>query len=318
MPSSKSFFKHIYVEDSILEHENTKLIISKIKNPVIINIKNYLEIFGRKKQDFLLQKENPSLILAKKYNNFIYPNPPYCQNFGYKNSYYISMVLNCLFDCKYCFLQGMYDSGHLVIFVNIEDYVNELAKIKPPAMVFLSYDTDLLAIENLTGFIHKIYNFSDRLKGIVLEIRTKSSNFKVIEDLKSLSNIVLAWSLLPDELIKIFEAKTPPLIERLKAICKALEKGWKVRLCFDPLIFLKDSLTYYEKMINTICQHIDVNKVFDISLGNFRMNKDYLKKAKSLRPELLAIETEDKIFYNEILNKIRSLSVDKKINSLYN
>ena len=38
-------------------------------------------------------------------------------------------MYNCLFDCKYCFLQGMYSSANYVIFVNYEDYYDEIKKI---------------------------------------------------------------------------------------------------------------------------------------------------------------------------------------------
>ena len=31
-------------------------------------------------------------------------------------------MYNCLFDCRYCFLQGMYNSSNFVIFVNYEDF----------------------------------------------------------------------------------------------------------------------------------------------------------------------------------------------------
>ena len=29
---------------------------------------------------------------------------------------------NCIYDCRYCFLQGMYRSAHYVVFINYEDY----------------------------------------------------------------------------------------------------------------------------------------------------------------------------------------------------
>mgnify|MGYP006970641936 FL=1 len=30
-------------------------------------------------------------------------------------------MMNCIYDCSYCYLKGMYPSGHMVLFVNIED-----------------------------------------------------------------------------------------------------------------------------------------------------------------------------------------------------
>ena len=35
-------------------------------------------------------------------------------------------MLNCIYDCKYCFLQGMFRSANFVIFVNYESFMNEI------------------------------------------------------------------------------------------------------------------------------------------------------------------------------------------------
>ncbi|SVD49612.1 uncharacterized protein METZ01_LOCUS402466, partial [marine metagenome] len=41
---------------------------------------------------------------------------------GGKNNYYFSHMLNCIYDCRYCFLQGMYRSAHYVLFVNYDEF----------------------------------------------------------------------------------------------------------------------------------------------------------------------------------------------------
>lgn len=35
-------------------------------------------------------------------------------------------MMNCIFDCEYCYLKGMYPSGNLVVFVNLEDILRSL------------------------------------------------------------------------------------------------------------------------------------------------------------------------------------------------
>ena len=52
---------------------------------------------------------------------FFYEGAPVCQDFGNTNFYYCSTMMNCIYDCSYCYLKGMYPSGHMVLFVNIED-----------------------------------------------------------------------------------------------------------------------------------------------------------------------------------------------------
>lgn len=38
-------------------------------------------------------------------------------------------MMNCIFDCEYCYLKGMYPSGNLVVFVNLEDIFAELESL---------------------------------------------------------------------------------------------------------------------------------------------------------------------------------------------
>ena len=70
--------------------------------------------------------------------------------------FYITPMLNCLYNCDYCFLQGMYPSGNIVIFVNQNDLqeaiTKEVVEMKfqsPPKIISVSYNTDLLAMEHI-------------------------------------------------------------------------------------------------------------------------------------------------------------------------
>ena len=46
-------------------------------------------------------------------------NTPKDFTIGFKENYYFSHMLNCIYDCKYCFLQGMFNSANFVIFTNL-------------------------------------------------------------------------------------------------------------------------------------------------------------------------------------------------------
>ena len=66
---------------------------------------------------------------------------------------------NCLYDCRYCFLQGMYNSAHYLWFVNYEDFKDEITQTasigKEQKYFFSGYDCDSLIFESLTGFLQK-------------------------------------------------------------------------------------------------------------------------------------------------------------------
>ena len=54
--------------------------------------------------------------------------------------------MNCIFDCEYCYLKGMYPSANIVVFVNLEDIFAEVAQKLENHSLYLcvSHDTDLL------------------------------------------------------------------------------------------------------------------------------------------------------------------------------
>ena len=120
--------KTIYIEEEIKDHERTKKILLKFKNVRRIFIEKYTEIFNKKNQNFIIQKNNPAIILAKKYGNLII-NTPKGYSIGRANNYYFSYMYNCIFNCKYCFLQGLYSSSNYVIFINYEDFFKEIAEL---------------------------------------------------------------------------------------------------------------------------------------------------------------------------------------------
>ena len=130
----------IYFEDEIKSHPRTQKIFSKFQNIRKININRYGEIFNRRNQNFKIQKENPALIIAKKHSNFVLKAP---ENFGIgsNDNFYFSHMYNCIYDCKYCFLQGMYSSSNFVLFVNFEDFNKNIKEIPLFIIVGIIYGT---------------------------------------------------------------------------------------------------------------------------------------------------------------------------------
>ena len=117
----------IYIEEEIAEHPRTLDIIKRFPNATKIDCKRYGEIFNRKSQNFRLQKKKPALILAKKHKSLVLPTPKQ-YGLGAEHNYYFSHMLNCLYDCRYCFLQGMFQSAHYVLFINYEDFIVDMQK----------------------------------------------------------------------------------------------------------------------------------------------------------------------------------------------
>ncbi|WP_338948302.1 spore photoproduct lyase [Fusobacterium nucleatum] len=277
-------FSHIYVEKKILNNKNTLEILSKFKDVKIIEIENYKEVFSSNNQDFHLQKLGQKLILASNKANMIYEGAVVCESFENDNFYYTSSIINCVYDCEYCYLQGVYSSGNIVIFVDIEkvfEEVEELYNKLKTLYLCISYDTDLLAIENICGFSQKWYYFIENKKDLKIELRTKSGNIDKFLNLKPLDNFIVAFTLSPENLALKNEKYTASFKNRVKAIKELQEKGWKVRICIDPLIYSDNFEENYGQMIEYLFNEIDKEKVIDVSIGVFRISKEYLKKMRN-------------------------------------
>jgi len=275
-------FSHIYIEKQVGDHPLTKEIVKRFRKSSVIPIAHYKDVFNRSRQSFTLQKTVPSLILAANTGSSVFKGSPVCQDFGYDHFYYTSCARNCIFDCEYCFLRGMYGSGNVVIFVNIEDVFSEVETLlkEHPVYLCVSYDTDLIALDNLTGFVSRWAEFTKAHEDLTIEIRTKSFRKDIYERLAPCERVIFAYTLSPKEIIDRYEKRTASLTERLEAANCAMDHGFPVRLCFDPLIYFQNWKEAYTSMIGTVNEKIALDRVKDISIGSFRISSEYMKKLR--------------------------------------
>lgn len=283
------------MEKKILNHPRTKRILQKFPGAAVILIDHYKDVFCRRGQNFILQQRSQNLILGEKQGNLIYKGAPVCQSFGNEHFYYTSCIMNCVYDCEYCYLKGMYPSGNLVIFVNLEDIFNEVTALLKKHAVYLciSYDTDLQAMEGITGYIAEWTAFAkaalenpqkNLLYPLKIEIRTKSADVSFWQKHRPVPGIIYALTLSPAAVIDACEHKTPSLQQRLTSAGEAIRRGFDLRLSFDPMIYCKDWERQYNEMLRQVFAEIDMDKIKDVSVGTFRVSQDYLKKMRKNQP----------------------------------
>ncbi len=276
-------FTHIYVEGRASGYPLAKEIISKLPDASIVPIKHYKDVFDRKRQNVALQKDHGALIIAVRDGNRVFEGAPVCQSFGYQYFYYASSMMNCPFDCEYCYLKGMYPSSYMVVFVNLEDYIQDLEDMsgRRPMYLCASFDTDLLAMNGLTGHADFWKEVARTHDDILVELRTKAAP-EITDDIP---NVIYAFTLSPEEVVTKYERYTAPVSARINAAAKALEKGARVRLCFDPVIRIPDYKEAYKKLIEDTANRIDLTRLTDVSVGTFRISADYLGKMRKAYPD---------------------------------
>lgn len=279
--------KTIYIEEQLHSHPRVLGILERFPDARQIYCHHYGEVFNRKAQNFRLQKKQPALILAKKHQGMVLPAPP-GYGIGANKNYYFSHILNCLYDCRYCFLQGMYRSAHYVLFVNYEDFVSQIEykaqATKEDSHFFSGYDCDSLALEPVTQFLKYFLPVFRKHPHALLEIRTKSTQIRTLLDTEPLTNCVIAWSFTPTEIANALEHKTPSVDNRIAAIKKLQHKGWRIGLRFDPLIYSHEYKTQYQQLFADTLSACQPELLHSVSLGGFRLPKDFFKSLRRMYP----------------------------------
>ena len=285
-------FSHLYVESAARDYPLTGKLLKRFPKSQRVWIDDYLEVFARSRQNFQMQKRSMKLILAVKKDNFLYAGSNNAQDFGYPNFHYNTLILNCLYNCDYCFLQGMYPSANVVLYVNTEDFfeatrraVERRADPDTPLYLAISYDTDLLAFESLAHYCRLWIEFCRETPDLLVEIRTKSANYAGLGKLPPHPRAILAWTLSPDEVVRAYEKLTPSLDKRLQAAARAQADGWPVCLCFDPVLRIPNWREAYKQCVEKTFERIDPGRVRNVSVGVFRMNREYFKRMKKSRDD---------------------------------
>ena len=313
----------IYIENQIKKHYRTKKILSKFKKKInIIYCDHYGEIFNIKSQNFRIQKNKPALVLAKKEGKKLHDIPK-SFSIGGKRNYYFSHMLNCIYDCEYCFLQGKHMSAHYLLFVNYEDFFTDIKrKIKfngeEKSYFFSGYDCDSLAFDGITNFVDSFFPVFKQNKNAILELRTKSIQISKILKHNPIDNCIIAFSFTPQNISKLIENKVPSVKKRIDAMKKLVDAGWKVGLRFDPIIPACNFAKIYENLFKEISYKIPEKNIHSISFGMMRfpkkMFKKIIKENPSERMVSMPLENRNGIYsYNKIMEKKLENIILKKL-----
>lgn len=279
----------IYIEREVADHPRARKICDKFADAVRIQCERYGEIFNPKAQNFRLQKQRPALILARKHKGMVLKTPE-GYGIGDNHNYYFSHMLNCIYDCRYCFLQGMYRSANYVLFVNYEDFetaiVSKISEANGETISFFSgYDCDSLALEPITGFVEHVLPLFARYPNAFIELRTKSTQVRSLLRTEPLPNCVVAFSFTPQEISGALENGVPPVAKRIDTMVRLQRQGWRLGLRFDPMIYHQDYQAHYRRLFSDLFQRLDAERLHSVTLGAFRLPAPYHRNILRLYPD---------------------------------
>lgn len=313
-------FSKVYIEEDI---ELTEL-PERLQDAVLSaaekeTIHHYKDIFNAKGNDFLEQKYSGGVILAKNRDKLFYKGAPFCQSFGNEHFYYTSCVKNCIYDCSYCYLRGMYPCGYVTVFVNLNDYFSELEEMLATGekiYLCVSYDTDLLALENLLGYCRQWIKFAEGHQNLKIEIRTKCGNERFFKEATEITdNVIFAWTLSPDSVSQLTESGMPTVMQRLQAARAARNVGFPVRFCFDPMIYHGNWREHYEALIKKVFTEFTSEEILDVSVGVFRISNNYLRRMRNIATDIVTTfpyVTEDgACHYGELSTEMQNFALEE-------
>ncbi len=240
-----------------------------------------------------MRKEAPALLLAHKPKSWVQPSP---YGIGGQHNYYFSHILNCIYDCRYCFLQGLYSSAILVLFVNYEDFFADIDKTlcrhpQEEVSFFSGYDSDSLAYEPVTHFVSAFLPFFESRPRALLELRTKSVQVQPLLTRSAIANCVVAFSLAPQSVVTAYEAKTPSLEKRLESMEKLAQAGWQIGIRLDPIIPMTEWKNDYADLIRQLGKRLPEHRVHSVTLGTLRFPMFIYKNMRKIYPtEKLFVE----------------------------
>ena len=278
----------IYLEESVRRLPRAQALLRRFPSATVIGCDRYGEVFNPAAQSFRLQKRRPALILARKDGKLVLDAPPGF-GIGDAHNFYFSHMLNCLYDCRYCFLQGMFRSAHYVLFVNFEDFKRAIddaieAVGGERCTFFSGYDCDSLAMESLSGFAADFVPFFAARPSALLELRTKSVATRALQLQQPAPNIVVAFSLTPTRAAAAVEHGAPGVVARIGAMRELAESGWSIGIRLDPLLWYEGWEHGYAELIDLLAASIPERSLHSVSIGPLRFPRMMFHRIAAMYP----------------------------------
>lgn len=242
----------IYYEPEVLNYELGKQLYKKYETlewAPITSHNNIEELRTKENSEFEALKRLLILGIRKTHK--------YSEN--HKVSDYLVPFTSsgCSAMCLYCYLVCNYNKcSYLRIFANREEMLERLVRFSRKSEKELTFEigsnSDLILENTITN------NLPFVIEQFVREGRgnlTFPTKFSMVDDLLPLDHqkrVIFRMSVNPDEIISNIEIGTASLVNRVEAINKMVEAGYKVGILIAPVILLEDWKEQYTRLLDIL------------------------------------------------------------------
>ena len=187
----------------------------------------------------------------------------------------------CVAMCMYCYLVCNYNKcAYMRLFVNREQMLEKIIKTSNNSSKELTFEigsnSDLILENTITNnLVWTIENFANSYKGF-LTFPTKFDMVDPILPLQHNGKIIVRMSVNPEEIINKVEFGTSRLNDRINAINKLKEAGYKVGIIIAPVIFTDNWEELYLELIKTLSEKLSNKVKMDVFFEIIFMTYSYV------------------------------------------
>lgn len=266
----------IYFEKGIENYELGKQLMEKYKEVPKIEIENHNnieEMRNKQNKEFANMKRN-LIIGIRKTHKFVE---------NHKTSDFLVPYTSsgCTASCLYCYLVCNYNKcAYLRLFVNREQMLEKIIKTAEKSDKNLNFEigsnSDLILENSITNnLVWTIDNFKNTSKGTL----TFPTKFDMVDDILNLDHrgkIIIRMSVNPEFIINRVELGTSRLEDRIEAINKLKDAGYKIGILIAPVIFVDNWQQLYLELIQRLYSELSEQVKKDVFFEVIFMTYSYV------------------------------------------
>ncbi len=301
--------KKIYYEPKALDYELGKKLKEKYSDVEWIPIESHNNI------EELRTRSNADFVEMKKYLIIgIRKTHKYVENQKVSDYLVPFSSSGCSAMCLYCYLVCNYNKcSYLRVYVNIDYMLDKLIERSQKTDKICTFEigsnSDLILENQITGnLIKTIEKFAEKGRGFI----TFPTKFSMVDNLLSLNHkgkVIFRMSVNPEMIIRKVEIGTSHLIERIEAVNKMCDAGYKVGLLIAPVIFVDDWKSLYIELLDTLYDRLTEKVKKEMFIEVIFMTYSYVQNAinsqafpnalKIYNKELMTGRSRGKYYYKQ-------------------
>ncbi len=278
----------VLVEDEASGSPLTESILGRLPNAEVVFIERptseNLALLSRQ------YSSHTTLLLALHRGRFLKACPGTAESYRCCLYQILHLGLGCNIGCSYCVLQGYLNNPFITQFVNLEDAFAELDRELEKPGVFYRIGTgeftDSLFMDPLTGLVSRLLDYFGRSKNAILELKSKSVAIGSLLDYPGeIGETVVSWSLNAPQVCAQEEGHAATIEERLTAAVLCRQRGYRIGLHFDPLLYFTGWEDEYRQTVASIFSHLKGDDIIWISIGAFRFMPQVKEELRANHPQ---------------------------------